>query len=87
MFVNEAGYEHAQAVVSAFSNLPGFKAMDAGLDALPDSAKATVARLASHLGRVDDDTLLAEYDALSNALPLEASAELNQFLQKHGFIE
>lgn len=64
-----------------------YAAMDADSAKLDDAAKAVALRLLSRAGLVDSDTLVAEYDSLSEWLPLESSAQLRTFLEKHAFIE
>lgn len=87
VFVNEEGYAQAQDNIAKLEGLPNYAAMDADSEKLPPDAQAVVGRLLSRAGHVDADTLVEEYDALSDWLPLSSSAALRSFLVKHDFIK
>ena len=87
VYVDEAGYEQAEANIGKLEDLPNYAAIDADSAKLPDDAKVAALRLLSRWGQVDNDDLVAEYESLSHWLPLSSAGALREFLERYDFIK
>ncbi len=87
VYVDAEGFEQAQDNIAKLESLPNYAAIESDSAKLPDDAKVAAARLLSRWGQVDNDTLIAEYESLSQWLPLQSAGALREFLEDNGFIE